>query len=91
VFQLSQPPEWAQTISVSGVASRSAPTADVNSGSAVTILRVEVASPNAVRYEICPPGRVVDAGSNSPLLTGVDQFVFRGGWTISLIDAAGLP
>jgi len=91
VFQLSQPYEWSQVISVSGTAVSSAPIADVNTGSAVTILRIEVASPNAVRYEINPPGRNIVAGTQSPLLTGNDQFVFHNGFTVSLVDAASLP
>lgn len=90
VFQLTQPYEWAQTINVTSAAASSSPVADVNSGSAVNVLRIEIASPNAVRYEINPPGRSVVAGINSPLLTGNDQFVFKSGWTVSLIDASGL-
>lgn len=91
VFNLSQPYEFAEVISVSAVAARSTPVADVNSSSGVNILRVEVPDGAAVRYEICPPGRVVNASNVSPILSGNDQFYFRGGWTISLIDAAGLP
>lgn len=94
VFNLSQPYEWARLISVSGVAASSDPVADANSGAAVNILRIEVPDGQAVRYEINPPNReggAVAANVNSPILSGHDQFYFRGGWTISLIDAAGLP
>lgn len=91
VFNLCQPYEWAETISVSAVAASSSPVADVNSSSGVNILRIEVPDGQAVRYEINPPGRAVVAASGSPILSGHDQFYFRGGWTVSLIDAAGLP
>lgn len=90
VFNLAQPYEWAQTVSVSATAASSAPVADVNSGSGVNVLRIEVPDSQAVRYEINPPGRAVVAGSQSPILSGHDNFYFRSGWTISLIDAAGL-
>lgn len=91
VYQLTQPYEFTQTISVSSVAASSSPVADANSGAAVQILRVEVPDGQAVRYEINPPGRNVAAFSGSPILTGFNQFEFRSGYTISLIDAAGLP
>lgn len=91
VFQLSQPYEFAQTISVSAVAAASAPTAV---GDKTTILRIEVPDGQSIRYEVNPPGRtggVVTAGSGSPILSGHDQFEFYQGWSISLIDAAALP
>lgn len=91
VFNLAQPYEFSQTISVSAVAASSAPVADVNSGASVNILRIEVPDGQSVRYEINPPGRAVVAGTQSPILSGHDQFYFRSGWSISLIDAAALP
>lgn len=88
VFQLTQPYKFSQVISVSAVAASSAPNTTEDR---VTILRVEVPDGQAVRYEINPPGRNVAASTNSPILSGHDQFVFMPGWSISLIDAAGLP
>lgn len=91
VFQLSQPYEFQQTLNVTAVAVSSAPVADANSGAAVTVLWVEVPDGQNVRYEINPPGRNVAAFSGSPHLSGKMAFYFRSGFTISLIDAAGLP
>lgn len=94
VFNLHQPYEWSQVISVSAVAQSSAPITADNASSDVQILRIEVPDGQAIRYEINPPtraGGVLAASTNSPILSGHDQFYFRGGWTISLIDAAGLP
>lgn len=90
VYQLTQPPEFRQNISVSAVAASSAPIAD-QPGRPVTILRIEVPDQQTIRYEINPPGSAVVAGIDSPSLSGKDQFEFRSGWTISMIDAAGLP
>lgn len=91
VFQVEQPYEFAQTISVSGVAAASAPVADANSGAAVTVLLVQVPDGETVRYEINPPGRAIAAGSQSPAMSGMNYYYFRSGWSISLIDAAALP
>lgn len=87
VFQLTQPYKFSEVISVGATAVSSA----ANNTPNVTILRVEVPDQQAVRYEINPPSRSVAAGNSSPILSGHDQFVFQPGWTISLIDAAGLP
>lgn len=87
VFQLTQPYTWQQTISVSSVAASSAP----DNTPRVTILRIEVPDGQSIRYEINPSGRNVTAFSGSPILSGHDQFVWSAGWTISMIDAAGLP
>jgi hypothetical protein len=91
VYQLIQPYEWSQVISVSSTPVSSSSVADVNSGAAVTLLRVEVPDGQAVRYEINPPGRTTAAGNASPILTGFNQFEFRSGYTISLVDAASFP
>ena len=87
VFQLIQPYEFSQVISVSGTAASS--TADT--GTETRILRIEVPDGSSVRYEINPSGRAVVASTNSPILSGHDQFYFMPGWTVSLIDAANLP
>ena len=91
VFQISQPYEFAELISVSAVAASSAPVADVNSGRPVTLLWIEIPNGQAIRYEVNPPGRAAVAGEASPRMEGRDYIEFRSGWTISMIDAAGLP
>lgn len=91
VFQLIQPYEWQQTISVSAIA---ASTASQPVPDATQILRIEVPDGQSVRYEINPPNRTGGAkaaDSTSPILSGINQFYFQQGWTVSLIDAAGLP
>jgi hypothetical protein len=88
VFQLVQPYEFCQTISVSGTAASSSPQPV---GDQTKILRIEVPDGQSVRYEINPSGRTIAAGTQSPILSGHEQFEFAQGWTISLIDAAGLP
>lgn len=87
VFHLSQPYLWSQVVSVSSVAASIAP----NNTARVTILRIEVPDGQSVRYEINPSGRSVVASTNSPILSGHDQFVFAPGWSLSLIDASSLP
>lgn len=87
VSQLDQPYEFAGLVSVSSVAASSV----ADTGEKTTLLRVEVPDGQTVRYEINPPGRNVAAGNTSPSLSGKDVFAFSKGWTISLIDAAGLP
>lgn len=93
VFQLKQPYVWAQTISVSATAASStAVTTPVSgfSNDPTTVLRIEVPDGSTVRYEINPPNRSTVAASVSPSLSGKDQLQFGAGYTISLIDAAGL-
>lgn len=91
VFQLIQPYEWQQTVSVSAAA---ASTSAQAAPDATQILRIEVPDGQAVRYEINPPNRtggVKVADTTSPILSGINQFFFQRGWTVSLIDASGLP
>lgn len=87
VFQLTQPYLWSQVISVSGSPVSSAP----DSTPRVTIIRIEVPDGQSIRYEINPSGRAVVAGTQSPILSGMNNFVFAQGWSVSLIDAASLP
>lgn len=87
VFQLTQPYLWSQVISVSAVAAALSP----DNTARVTILRIEVPDGQSIRYEINPTGRAIVAGTQSPILSGHDQFVFAPGWGLSLIDAAALP
>ena len=90
VFQLVQPYINAQVISVSGTAASTAAQTD----SRTNLVRIEVPDGEQIRYEINPPNReggVRTADTQSPILSGHDQYYFRAGWTISMIDAAGLP
>lgn len=88
VFQLVYPYEWSAVLSVSAAAVSSAAQAAPD---ATKILRIEVPDGQSIRYEINPPGRNIAAGTQSPILSGINQFYFSQGYTVSLIDAAGLP
>lgn len=88
VFLLDEPFIFGQTISVSAAAAIST----ANTDASVRVLRVEVPPLQAVRYRIIPAGQtVVDANTDCPYLTGLNNFGFAPSWKISLIDAAGLP
>ena len=90
VFQLSQPYEWSDPKSVSAVAVSTTAQA---AGDRTKIVRIEVPDGETIRYEINPPNRaggVVVASANSPSLSGIKHFEFYQGWTLSMIDAAGL-
>ncbi len=87
VFVVDEPYLWQQTISVSSVAA-STVAQDPDKG---TIVRIEIPDNQAIRYEFNPPGRTAIAGTNSPRLTGSDQFPWVKGATLSLIDAVNLP
>lgn len=88
VHVLVQPYEWAGLLVATAVAVSSNAQAIPDK---TQILRVEVPDGQSIRYEINTPGRGAVAGNNSPILSGHDQFYFRQGWTISIIDAATLP
>lgn len=87
VYQLVFPYEFSEVLSAGAVAVSSAPVANSN----LMLLRVEVADAQTIRFEINPPLRGIAAFNGSPALSGMQQFYFRSGWTISIIDAAGLP
>ena len=99
VFQLSQPYVFQQNLTVSASALSSTlvtPATLAAAGSPFisdvsSIIRIEVPDAQAIRYEINPPNRTAVAGTNSPKLTGNDQFRWGSSWTISMIDAANLP
>lgn len=93
VFQLTQPYLWTQLLSCSAVAISSVanPTPVGQSLDATTILRIEVPDGQSIRYEVNPPGRNIAAGTQSPILTGRDQIKWGQTFTLSVIDAAGLP
>ena len=88
VHVLVQPYEWAGLLVAGGaaVSSVAQPAPDKTQ-----ILRIEVPDGQSIRYEINPPGRNVAAGNQSPILSGHDQYYFRQGWVLSIIDASGLP
>lgn len=91
VYQMVEPYEWSDVVSVSGVAVPSAPRSAPDQ---TRMIRVEVPDGQTIRYEINPPNRaggVRAADAASPSLSGKDYFQFQQGWSISMIDAAGLP
>ncbi|HSV24362.1 MAG TPA: hypothetical protein VLJ17_15205 [Xanthobacteraceae bacterium] len=87
VFVLVQPYVFQENLTAGAVAVSSTS----NSDSRVRLLRIEVQDGGAIRYEINPPNReggVVVANVNSPILSGHDNFYFRQGWSLSVIDAS---
>lgn len=90
VFVLDEPYVWSQVISVSAAAATSAPVA----GDGSTIMRLEIPDGQQVRYEINPSGPSASnarvAGNASPRTNGFDNFAWGAGYSVSLIDAAGL-
>lgn len=91
VFQLVYPYEWGAVLVVSGTAISSAAQTVPD---ATQILRIEVPDAQSIRYEINPPNRTggaKTADTTSPILSGINQFYFGPSWTISAIDASGLP
>jgi hypothetical protein len=94
VYQLSQPYVWTQTLSVGAVAVSSAAVIVPVSGFSndpTAVLRIEVPDGQAIRYELNPPGRTTVAGTLSPKMSGADQYQFGSQWTVSIVDASGLP
>lgn len=89
IYQLEQPYEFRETVNVGAVAASSSPIADA-SGRPVTILYVDIPDGETIRYEVNPPARAVAASADSPSMSGKQYLYFRSGWTISMIDAAGL-
>lgn len=86
VYQLVQPYEFSEVLTVTD----GDPTAVSSLGNAsdqVQVLRIEVPDGKTIRYEVNPPNRAVAAGDDSPQLSGVNQFYFRPGWKISVVDA----
>lgn len=84
---LVEPYEWAQLLTTNGLVAQSS-AAQAVATDKTTIIRIEVADGNTIRYEINPPNRAVAASPSSPSLSGKDQFFFGAGWTVSIIDAA---
>lgn len=89
VFVLDEPYIWGSVLAINGATPvNSAPVA--NDGS--TILRIEVADGQQIRYEVNPSGpsasnaRIVSA--TSPRLAGFDQFAWGAGYSLSICDAA---
>jgi hypothetical protein len=93
VFLLDDPYVWSQILPVpGGGAAVSSAVVAVPSPDPSQILRVEVPDGQQIRYEINPNGPTAVtariAGTNSPRLSGFDQFVWANGYTISVCDAA---
>lgn len=87
VFVLEQPYIFKENLTAGAVAVASAPYADDR----VRLLRIEIQDGSSIRYEINPPNReggALTAGVNSPILSGHDQFYWRTGWSLSVIDAS---
>lgn len=92
VYQLVYPYDWKASLTTNGVTPVSASAPADGGGVITSILRVEVPDGQSIRYEINPPtrqGGVLAAGINSPILSGINMFYFRGGFSFSCIDAAG--
>lgn len=92
VFQLNLPYLWAATLTTNGttpVSSTVAPTPAGKTQDPTDILRIEVPDGQAIRYEVNPPNRSINASVNSPIMDGRNQIKFGAGWTISIIDASG--
>ena len=91
VFQLVYPQEWSQVVVVSAVAASTSPVALPD---ATQLIRVEVPDGDTIRFEINPPNRtggVKAASTTSPILSGIQQFAFGPGWSISMVDEASFP
>lgn len=94
VFQLTQPYLWTQLLICSDVAVSSVvnPVPTGQSLDATTILRIEVPDGQSIRYEVNNGlARNITAGVQSPILTGRDQIKWGANFTLSIVDAAGLP
>lgn len=92
IFLNDEPCLWSQVISVSNVAAVSAVVA-LNPDK-TTIVCVEVPDGMQVRYEVQPQGPTAPgarvAGNASRRASGFFNLSWNAGYTISLIDAAGL-
>lgn len=88
VYVLVEPYEFSQKLTSNGATPVSS-TADP--GTATTLLRVEVADGQAIRYEIGPSGSVRTPGDTSPKQSGIDQHYFQPGWIFKFVDAASYP
>jgi hypothetical protein len=93
VFLNEEPCLWSQVISVSGVAAGST-VVNLNPDP-TTIVCVEVPDNQQIRYEVQPQGPMATnartAGNGSRRASGFFNLAWNPGYTISLIDAAGLP
>jgi hypothetical protein len=87
VYLLDEPYEWSQLINVNGDVM--APAFAPMNPDLAQVLRVEIPNACAIRYEVNPPGRNVQAGNLSPVLTGSDNFPWAVGYSVSIVDAAG--
>jgi len=87
VYQLTQPYVFSQILTVTSTPVSS----DADSTPRVTILRIEVPDGASIRYEINPTGRNIQAGNESPILSGMNNFQWAPEWRLSVVDAAAFP
>lgn len=89
VFVDTEPYENRQILTTNGAT----PVSSIaQTGGQTRYVRVEVPDGQAIRYEVNPPNRtggVVNASTNSPILSGINRFEFYSGWSLSIIDASG--
>ena len=92
VFLNEEPCLWSQLIVASGVAAVSAVVAPPDS---TTLVCVEVPDGQQIRYEVQPQGPTAPgartAGNLSRRASGFFNLAWNPGYTLSVIDASGLP
>jgi hypothetical protein len=89
VYALEDPYVWSQVFSINGAVQTPAFVTVPNDVSQVIGIEVQIGM--AVRYEINPPGRNVQAGTQSKRLQGWDVYPWGQGFSVSLVDAAAFP
>lgn len=86
---LVQPYDWSQVVATAGAAPVSTA---VISPDLATLVYIEIPDGQSIRYEFNSPGRVVvQAGTVSPKLSGVQIFPWAQGTIISLVEGASYP
>lgn len=88
VQMLEEPYEWSQVLASNGATA--VPSVADNTAN-VTMVKIEVADGQSIRYEVKPPGSTRSAGNASPRMSGTDFFPFAPGWTFEFVDAASYP
>lgn len=93
IFLNNEPCLWSQVIAVSGAAAVSAV---INlTPDPTTLVCIEVPDGQQIRYEVQPQGptgaEARTAGNASRRASGFFNVAWGSGFTLSIIDAAGLP
>lgn len=95
VFVLEEPYKWSQIVVANGATPASSVPVSGSADGGSTILRIEVPDGQQIRYEINPSGpsssTARTAGNTSPRLSGVDNFQWGPGFSLSVVDAASFP